>query len=214
MDEPSPMPRRTLLLAVLLAGVSAGAWAETPMELESICVVVKAPLPTGEFVIAAGPFNTWDWEPMLRVITLTATTQIVAQLDPDLVLPAWELRPGTRVRIAARYWTAERIEVYGLSPYAFTMAVEDWIVEASGNRPDKALSPGQCTTIAALGSPSWLVRDAVSRALCDRGLCELRLLIWARHAADPEVRARAESLLSRLGWERHEGIGRIPKPGP
>jgi hypothetical protein len=93
-----------------------------------------------------------------------------------------------------------RVEVLSLGPHALAAAVEDWVVEASGNRPDKALTPGELAIVAALGSASALVREATTEALRDRGIRALRPLIWARHSPDREVRTRAGLLLHRLGW--------------
>lgn len=50
--------------------------------------------------------------------------------------------------------------------------------------------------------PPHLVREAVSRALRERGQRALRVLIWARRHSDPEIKARAEALLYELGGER------------
>lgn len=126
---------------------------------------------------------------------------ITWHFDPKWVLKPSDLRWGTRVHVFGNSWDVERVEVMSLGPYELAASVEEFVVEASANRPDKALSRGQLATIAALGSESWFVRDAMSDAMGRAGIKMLRLLIWARHAPDPEIRKRAELLLARLGWE-------------
>lgn len=133
----------------------------------------------------------------------------VWHLDHGVRLSLADLTPGTRVRFATEAGRSNdgaynrrlvQMEVVSLGPYALAAAVEDWVAEASGDRPDKALSPGELATLGALGSASALVRDATTRALGDRGIRALRLLVWARRARDPEVHIRAELLLKKLGW--------------
>jgi hypothetical protein len=88
------------------------------------------------------------------------------------------------------------------------MPTEDQIRRGERLRLDKApkgcdlaLGPEDVAVIEALGSVSCMLRNATERAIRERGISQLRLLIWARHAKDEEIRTRAEMLLHELGWE-------------
>lgn len=185
------MPRQTLALAALLAALSAHAHADDTF----YATVLAAPNPGDDrpgIRIDDGEYPRW--------IGLKEA-KISWHFDPAVKIPPCELRPGTRVRIVGGYWAAERVEIVSLGAFAMTFVLEEWVIESSGNRPELAMTPGEIATMEALGSRSFLVRDSVTKALRDRGVIVLRQLAWMRHHRDPEVRARAEGLLARLGWE-------------
>lgn len=123
--------------------------------------------------------------------------KIFWHLEPSVPLPKEALTVGTRIRVSG-----ERIEILGLGRYAMTVAQEEFVVEFTGNRPDKVLTSGQCKVLEAMGSDSYFVRDAVAKSLREAGVREIRLLVWAKASLDREIRYRGEMLLSRLGWER------------
>jgi hypothetical protein len=134
-------------------------------------------------------------------LNLGPSPAIVWHLDERVTLPASELRPGVRIRYVGQTSIAERITVVTLGPLAMEAAVEEWVADVSGGW--RGLSEGEVATIAALGSPSILVREAVTAALRERGARALRVLIHAqRLSGDAEVRLRAEGLLGALGWRR------------
>lgn len=181
-----------ILLLVSLALVPAPDGEET---YEAF--VVRGPAPgSAWFEATDGGESTW----FVTIEDEGRSAEVVWHLDPRFGLPTTELRPGTRIRYAGPSATlARRIEVVVLGPLAMDAAVEDWVAESCGERPWTGLSAPEVATLEALGSPSWLVRDAVSRSLRERGPAALRLLVRARRARDAEVRTRAEVLLGRLG---------------
>lgn len=127
---------------------------------------------------------------------------VVWHLDGATPLSLTTLQPGTRLRCTGPSSSrADRVEVVCLGPLAFGLAVEEFVAEASGRRLSAGLTATEVATVEAMGSASFLVREAVSRELRDQGLRVLRLAVWgARCSPDAEVRARARGLLERLGW--------------
>ena len=183
-------------LVVLVALAPAGARAEY-YTFRGV-VVAAPPASSGErpgVMVRRDRDGLWvnDWVGLRE-------TAITWHLDPNLRLPPSALRPGTRVGVFGSYWVADRVVVFSLGPHAFTAAVEEWVASGASG-PWQGLSRGECLTIEAMGSPSHFVREAVSDALGRRGMGALKVLIWARHAPDQEIRTRAELLLTRLGWE-------------
>lgn len=190
------MPRKpAYLLAALLIAASPTHTLADPTTY--IATVTDAPV-SGDW---PGFYIDSDDDCGPRRVSLV-DARIVWHLDKTTPLPLSSLQPGTRVRVAGTYYNADRVEIVSLGPWALQAAVEEWVVQASGNMPERALTPGQLATMEALGSTSHLVRESVTRALRERGFRDLRFLCWARHARDAEVRARAELLLGQLGWER------------
>lgn len=187
------MPHRILALAALLAALSSHVHADTDTFWG---VVATAPKPGDD-----RPGMQVDDGECVRYVGLTGTA-ISWHLDAKVKIPLCDLRPGTRVRVTGSYWTASSVEVSSLGPYAMQFSVEDWIAEVSGDRAWLVLSDGEILTMEALASRSWFVRSAVTKALQDRGTGVLKLLAWSRRSTDREVRARAEMLLTRLGWQK------------
>ena len=191
-------PKLAALLATLAAYAPArgGEVVSTPAPPRLECgVILRPPSGLGWMEVDTGGEST-------TFITLAEPTEIVWHLDRRVHLPASELRPGTRIRFVCPLSIAERIEVVSLGPLAMSVAVEEFVADTCGGRPWRGLSAPEVATIEALGSPSHLVRESVSRAVRERGPRALRVLCWARRHADPEVRARAETILHDLGWER------------
>ena len=170
-----------LLLALLCAGPDT-----------CTVTVVRASSPTWLEVTDDGE-STW--------FVSIAGAAIVWHLDPSVPLPASDLVPGVRVRLTGEDGqSVSRIEIVSLGPLALAAAVEEFIAESCGRDPHLGLTPGEVATIDALGSPSYLVRSSVSRALRERRGHSLGLLMRARRHRDPEVRARAEGVLVGMGW--------------
>lgn len=157
------------------------------------------------------------------LVSLRGRTRVCWRFDDKVDLPPEALRVGTRVHISGPQH-APLIEVLSLGPCEMAAAVEQWVVAATVDRPDArasfgqvlsgerqpivnaapgtdlCLSAAQIATIEALGSRSWLVREAVTKELRSRNVSVFRLLIWASYAPDPEIRRRAIMLLNELGW--------------
>jgi hypothetical protein len=190
-----------VLFAIGPSGVRAEA--EDGDSFSFTGVVVAAPMANGDGVgLLVRRDGSAEGSRLAEWVGLRATT-IVWHMDTTRQLPSWFLQPWTRVHVHGcnSSSVADLVIVLDLGrDYALKVAVEEWVCAKCGYDPTQVLTVGQCATIAALGSASWLVRDAVTEALRDRGVVEWRLLIWARHSPDPEIRARAELLLGRLGW--------------
>ena len=188
-------------MPILLLALLAQTPAETTPDPTYEAIVCRAPAVGSSWFEVTNGCATWyvdlyDWsgdEPR--------EAPIVWHLDDTVTMGREHLKPRTRIRYTGPSDSqARRIEVVTLGPLAMSAAVEDWVAEVSRDKMDAAFRPGQVEAVRQLGSRSWFVREAVSRALREEGTAALRLLVWARRSRDREVRARAEGLLSSMGW--------------
>lgn len=178
------------------------------LPLLAVALLASPPEPCPATVVRCIPSSSWleltsDDGETTWYATIAADAAVVWHGDGKSPLPLTDLRPGVRVRLtgpSASSSVATRVEVVCLGPLAMAAAVEEFVAESCGDRPWLGLTAGEVATIEALGSPSWLVRDAVSRSLLEKRGASLGLLMRARRHRDPEVRARAEAVLVRLGW--------------
>lgn len=176
------------MLAVLLTALTLAPESYT-------ATIVRGPTSaTGWIEVTDDGECTW-------FVSLAEGCRVVWHLDERVALDRAELRPGACVRITGpSYSVASRVAVMCLGPLALAAAVEEFVAESCGDRPWTGLTAGEIATIDALGSPSWLVRESVTRSLRERGPAAMGLLFRARRSRDPEVRARAEAVLVRLGF--------------
>jgi hypothetical protein len=193
-----------LILLALLGQLPA---AETPAPEVYVADIVRAPYMSPYDTTDATVYVQVEVEPdcsySVNVGTTGKPVAVVWHYDHNVRMSLADLQPGTRVRLTGpSVYRAEQVEVIGLGPLAMAVAVEEWVIAQAGGRLAEGLSASEMAVASALASPSWLVRESVTRTLREKGPRVLRLLCWLRASRDAEVRERAEALLARLGWSR------------
>lgn len=181
-----PLPR-SLLTALAVA--CTPALADEPVTFDAI--VVDAPTPDCNNMLV-------DNAPNDDCVVGLERAEICWWADPRVRLPRSAIHVGTRVRITRQYWVADRVLVIGLGEHEFTAVLEDWVAEHATCR---GLPGPDLRLLETLGAPCYQLREQATASLRELGYGALRTLLWGRHAKDPEVRARAGTLLRELGWE-------------
>lgn len=93
-----------------------------------------------------------------------------------------------------------KIERMRVADAIFSVVVNDMVYE--WERPktwDKILSEDDATILRVMGCEHFVCREFATR----KGLGNLPLIAWGRHAKDPEVASRCENLLGALLKCRH-----------